>query len=62
MGDNCNECKVGYYNLQAKNPEGCEKCFCSGVSSICKSATDLKENRVIRKFDYFSYHTDNSSH
>lgn len=53
MGDNCDKCKTGYFNLQSTNPNGCEKCFCSGVSSICKAATNLKTTRVIRYYDHF---------
>ncbi|RXM36346.1 Laminin subunit alpha-2 [Acipenser ruthenus] len=34
-GENCDRCKVGFYNLQNGNPKGCEKCYCSGVSSEC---------------------------
>lgn len=34
----CNKCSMGYYGLHAENTEGCLKCFCSGVSSSCKSS------------------------
>nr|XP_033792815.1 laminin subunit alpha-2 isoform X4 [Geotrypetes seraphini] len=34
-GENCDRCKHGFFNLNQNNQEGCEKCFCSGVSSIC---------------------------
>ncbi|XP_058247538.1 laminin subunit alpha-2 isoform X3 [Hemibagrus wyckioides] len=34
-GENCERCKVGYYNLHGDRYEGCEKCYCSGVSSVC---------------------------
>ncbi|XP_068694373.1 laminin subunit beta-1-like isoform X2 [Montipora foliosa] len=28
MGRQCNECKPGYHNLSAENPEGCQECTC----------------------------------
>ncbi|XP_060740347.1 laminin subunit alpha-2 isoform X3 [Tachysurus vachellii] len=34
-GENCERCKVGYYNLHGDRYSGCEKCYCSGVSSVC---------------------------
>ncbi|KAG8582668.1 hypothetical protein GDO81_008157 [Engystomops pustulosus] len=34
-GDDCHVCKHGYFNLKRDNPSGCDKCFCSGVSSNC---------------------------
>ncbi|XP_075453399.1 laminin subunit alpha-2 isoform X2 [Ascaphus truei] len=34
-GENCDRCKRGYFNLQQDNPQGCDQCFCSGVSNIC---------------------------
>ncbi|KAF4087881.1 hypothetical protein AMELA_G00076420 [Ameiurus melas] len=39
MGANCDLCKQGFYNLQARNPEGCTECFCFGVSDVCESST-----------------------
>ncbi|XP_078073116.1 laminin subunit alpha-1 [Mustelus asterias] len=36
-GENCNLCKSGFYNLQARNPEGCTECFCFGLSGVCES-------------------------
>lgn len=34
-GENCDRCKPGFFNLQQKNPEGCEECFCSGKTDVC---------------------------
>lgn len=28
MGSTCNVCKGGYWNLNASNPDGCQKCTC----------------------------------
>ncbi|XP_053314949.1 laminin subunit alpha-2 isoform X2 [Spea bombifrons] len=34
-GISCDRCKHGFFNLQQENPQGCDQCFCSGVSNIC---------------------------
>ncbi|XP_065689371.2 laminin subunit alpha-2 isoform X1 [Patagioenas fasciata] len=34
-GENCDRCKPGFFNLQQKNPKGCEECFCSGKTNVC---------------------------
>ncbi|XP_069778449.1 laminin subunit alpha-1 isoform X2 [Narcine bancroftii] len=36
-GENCEQCKSGFYNLQKRNPEGCTECFCFGLSGVCES-------------------------
>uniref|UniRef100_UPI00398EB503 laminin subunit alpha-1 n=1 Tax=Pristiophorus japonicus TaxID=55135 RepID=UPI00398EB503 len=36
-GENCDQCKPGFYNLQERNPEGCTECFCFGLSGVCES-------------------------
>ncbi|XP_067120373.1 laminin subunit alpha lam-3-like [Centruroides vittatus] len=36
-GERCDSCKPGFYNLDVNNPDGCSKCFCSGVTHICES-------------------------
>ncbi|XP_023679312.1 laminin subunit alpha-1-like isoform X3 [Paramormyrops kingsleyae] len=38
MGQNCDRCKEGFYNLQVANQQGCTECFCFGVSQDCKSS------------------------
>ncbi|KAJ7341923.1 hypothetical protein JRQ81_007908, partial [Phrynocephalus forsythii] len=34
-GENCDRCKPGFFNLQQENPQGCEACFCSGITNEC---------------------------
>lgn len=36
-GRNCDKCVDGYFGLSQDNPEGCMKCFCSGIGASCKS-------------------------
>ena len=37
-GKTCSKCKVGYFNLQEANPDGCTPCFCNGLTKHCRSA------------------------
>uniref|UniRef100_A0A4X2MB19 Basement membrane-specific heparan sulfate proteoglycan core protein n=1 Tax=Vombatus ursinus TaxID=29139 RepID=A0A4X2MB19_VOMUR len=39
VGRLCNECSDGTFHLSAKNPDGCLKCFCMGVSRFCTSSS-----------------------
>uniref|UniRef100_A0A8C5LBZ8 Basement membrane-specific heparan sulfate proteoglycan core protein n=1 Tax=Jaculus jaculus TaxID=51337 RepID=A0A8C5LBZ8_JACJA len=39
VGRLCNECADGSFHLSARNPDGCLKCFCMGVSRHCSSST-----------------------
>uniref|UniRef100_A0A336KY12 CSON000012 protein n=1 Tax=Culicoides sonorensis TaxID=179676 RepID=A0A336KY12_CULSO len=39
-GETCDKCVSGYFGLSADNDEGCIKCFCSGVTSNCKSLSN----------------------
>lgn len=38
MGEECNTCKPGSFNLNAKDNTGCTKCWCNGVSDECQSS------------------------
>uniref|UniRef100_A0A8C6UKU4 Basement membrane-specific heparan sulfate proteoglycan core protein n=1 Tax=Neogobius melanostomus TaxID=47308 RepID=A0A8C6UKU4_9GOBI len=38
-GENCDRCKLGFYNLHRGNRRGCDKCACMGVSSQCTGST-----------------------
>ncbi|CAD7085668.1 unnamed protein product [Hermetia illucens] len=35
--ETCSTCAPGYFGLRAENPDGCLKCFCSGVAVTCRS-------------------------
>nr|XP_035965225.1 basement membrane-specific heparan sulfate proteoglycan core protein isoform X17 [Halichoerus grypus] len=39
VGRLCNECAAGSFHLSARNPDGCLKCFCMGVSRQCTSSS-----------------------
>ncbi|XP_047579738.1 basement membrane-specific heparan sulfate proteoglycan core protein isoform X13 [Lutra lutra] len=39
VGRLCNECVAGSFHLNARNPDGCLKCFCMGVSRQCTSSS-----------------------
>ena len=38
-GVDCGQCKRDSYGLSSSNPEGCTKCWCSGLNSGCVKAT-----------------------
>lgn len=50
-GRNCNRCKEGYFNLEAKNPEGCLPCFCFGVTQQCSSSSYYRDQIHMRLED-----------
>jgi laminin, alpha 1/2 len=37
MGAACDKCKHGYFGLTFDNPDGCLKCYCSGLDASCAS-------------------------
>ncbi|CAF3522929.1 unnamed protein product [Rotaria socialis] len=37
-GDRCDQCKRNHFYLNPTTPNGCLACFCSGVSSDCRSS------------------------
>ncbi|XP_074858922.1 laminin subunit gamma-2 [Carettochelys insculpta] len=49
-GERCDRCKQGYYNLDAKNPEGCSQCFCYGHSATCASAENYNVHKITSTF------------
>lgn len=49
-GERCDRCKQGYYNLDAKNPEGCSPCFCHGHSTSCASAENYNVHKITSSF------------
>ncbi|KAH8286775.1 hypothetical protein KR018_007424, partial [Drosophila ironensis] len=38
IGDRCDQCRAGTYGLSGQHPEGCKECYCSGLTSQCRSA------------------------
>lgn len=38
-GQSCDKCSSGYFGLSQQNPEGCMKCYCSGISATCESSS-----------------------
>ncbi|KER20855.1 hypothetical protein T265_10681 [Opisthorchis viverrini] len=48
----CRECQPGYFNLDAENPEGCQPCYCSGLTDKCDgispiTALTLEQNGLL---------------
>ena len=43
LGDKCDKCKIGFYNLSASNPFGCKKCDCYRPATIINPATNETE-------------------
>ncbi|XP_050742444.1 basement membrane-specific heparan sulfate proteoglycan core protein isoform X17 [Drosophila biarmipes] len=39
LGDRCDQCRPGTYGLSKQNPEGCKECYCSGLTTLCRSAS-----------------------
>ncbi|KPU74137.1 uncharacterized protein Dana_GF21948, isoform F [Drosophila ananassae] len=37
VGDRCDQCRPGTYGLSQQHPEGCKECYCSGLTSQCRS-------------------------
>ncbi|KAG1940194.1 laminin subunit alpha-1 [Pimephales promelas] len=45
-GVRCDRCKTGSFGLSRRNPLGCSKCYCFGLSSSCTEATGLIRMRM----------------
>ncbi|KAL6097440.1 lama1 [Pungitius sinensis] len=41
-GRRCEECVSGWFALSAQSPDGCSRCFCSGLSSDCEEQGGLQ--------------------
>ncbi|XP_076269824.1 terribly reduced optic lobes isoform X47 [Rhynchophorus ferrugineus] len=39
IGPNCDRCRDGSFGLSSDNIDGCEFCFCSGVTNVCYEST-----------------------
>ncbi|XP_054720927.1 basement membrane-specific heparan sulfate proteoglycan core protein-like [Uloborus diversus] len=51
QGRNCNRCKEGFFDLEARNPEGCAPCFCFGVTQQCSSSSYYRSQIAMRLED-----------
>ncbi|KAM7367692.1 hypothetical protein PAMP_013975 [Pampus punctatissimus] len=40
-GDNCDRCKPDTFGLSVRNPMGCSKCYCYGLTQSCTEAQGL---------------------
>nr|XP_046228323.1 laminin subunit alpha-2 isoform X9 [Scatophagus argus] len=40
-GDNCDRCKPDTFGLSVRNPHGCSKCYCYGLTQYCTEAPGL---------------------
>lgn len=45
VGQRCDQCRPGTYNLDSTNPLGCTECFCAGVTRSC-SASRLYRQQI----------------
>ncbi|XP_073788195.1 laminin subunit alpha-2 isoform X3 [Danio rerio] len=45
-GQKCERCKSGSFGLSHRNPLGCSRCYCFGLSSSCTEATGLIRMRL----------------
>lgn len=51
MGRDCSMCRDGTFNLQENNPNGCQSCFCSGLTSQCSSANGFVRSVLTTTFN-----------
>ena len=47
----CSQCSEGTFNLQSSNPDGCQPCFCSGLSDSCSAADGFYSARLVTTFN-----------
>ncbi|XP_061568927.1 laminin subunit alpha-1 [Cololabis saira] len=45
-GRRCEECVSGWFGLSAENPDGCSRCFCSGLSRDCEEQGGLSRVQI----------------
>ncbi|CAN9507937.1 unnamed protein product [Ophioblennius macclurei] len=48
-GDNCDRCKQNTFGLSVRNPLGCSKCYCYGLTPFCTDAPGLIRMRLLLK-------------
>jgi len=44
-------CKLGYFNMDPQNPQGCTPCFCFQHSTVCDSAEGYSVHKITSNFD-----------
>ena len=49
-GPKCNQCKPNNFHLDASNPFGCLRCFCSGVTGQCLSSSWYRQQVSVPAF------------
>ncbi|XP_076805272.1 laminin subunit alpha-1-like isoform X3 [Clavelina lepadiformis] len=63
-GATCSQCKKGYYNLQQRNSQGCEECFCFGATDNCQPSnltwSSIQTNRGWEVRDRFGRRKSNA--
>lgn len=47
----CSQCSQGTFNLHSSNPDGCQPCFCSGLSNTCSSASGFYYAQLMTSFN-----------
>ena len=50
----CDECEYGHYNLQEDREEGCQECFCFGITDNCTVAS-MAYYKVTFIFTFISF-------
>ena len=50
-GQNCDQCKLGFYNLALDDPWGCSTCFCYLHASTCAAANGFYVDYIESNFD-----------
>ncbi|XP_072235081.1 laminin subunit alpha-1 [Leuresthes tenuis] len=45
-GRHCEECVSGWFGLSDENPDGCSRCFCSGLSRDCEEQGGLSRGNI----------------
>lgn len=56
-GQACDTCVTRTFNLDARNPDGCQPCFCYGHALFCNSSEGfLYSNILVNKYTMHKMH------